>query len=266
MMAFQRIKCRGKLVNSFDSEAESNFRQKWSEDDCIRFWYLLYRILVTLYFWSSIIYTWVDTKDQEKYLIYMTNWGICLINVTTLFETIISICLYVNWNVSISIKKVNCIMCYMSYSLAVFITILYWSLLYDGGPHPSYINLYVHGLQGLFVVVDLLVSNKKWYIEKMWTAFPVPAVYVIFNVIYWAAGGTDPFGNPYVYSVLDWGNDPEEAVIVLALGIAILPFLHTALWLITFMRNRTHSMIYRKRSNAADSAYGFDNTSFTVTA
>ena len=29
----------------------------------------------------------------------------------------------------------------------------------------------------------------------MWTAFPVPAVYVIFNVIYWAAGGTDPFGN-----------------------------------------------------------------------
>lgn len=31
MMAFQRIKCRGKLVNSFDSEAESNFRQKWSE-------------------------------------------------------------------------------------------------------------------------------------------------------------------------------------------------------------------------------------------
>ena len=48
---------------------------------------------------------------------------------------------------------VNCIMCYMSYSLAVFITILYWSLLYNGGPHPSYINLYVHGLQAFSIII-----------------------------------------------------------------------------------------------------------------
>ena len=36
MMAFQRIKCRGKLVNSFDSEAESNCRQKWSEGNILK--------------------------------------------------------------------------------------------------------------------------------------------------------------------------------------------------------------------------------------
>lgn len=265
-MACQRIKCRGKLVNSFESEAESNFRQKWTEDDCIRPWYLLYRILVTLYFWSSIIYTWVETTDKEKYLIYMTNWGICLINFTTLFETIIIICLYLNCNISVSIRKVCCIFCYMSYTLAVFITILYWSLLYNGGSHPSYINLYVHGLQGLFVVIDLLISNKKWYFEKIWTAFPAPAIYVIFNVIYWAAGGTDPYGNPYVYSVLDWENDPEEAAIVLALGVALVPVIFAALWLITFIRNRTHSIIFKNNLLPADTATGFDNTSFSVTA
>ena len=44
-------------------------------------------------------------------------------------------------------------------------------------------------------MIDLLISNKKWYFEKIWTAFPAPAIYVIFNVIYWAAGGTDPNGN-----------------------------------------------------------------------
>ena len=36
---------------------------------------------------------------------------------------------------------------YIFYTLAVFITILYWSMLYDSSSPPSYTNLFVHGLQ-----------------------------------------------------------------------------------------------------------------------
>ena len=37
-------------------------------------------------------------------------------------------------------------------------------------------------------------------------------IYGIFTLIYWQAGGTDERGNPYVYKVIDYGNDPKTAV------------------------------------------------------
>ena len=95
-------------------------------------------------------------------------------------------------------------MVYIFYTLAVFITILYWWMLYDSSSPPSYSNLFVHGLQatpilleeyfhsllqGVFVVVDQFISNRKWHLEKIYLCLPVPLVYVIFNVTYWAAGG-----------------------------------------------------------------------------
>ena len=48
--------------------------------------------------------------------------------------------------------------------------------------------------QGLFVVIDQFVSNRQWHFEKIWTCLPFGVTYVIFNVVYWAAGGLDPWG------------------------------------------------------------------------
>ncbi|XP_072164625.1 uncharacterized protein [Diadema setosum] len=36
-------------------------------------------------------------------------------------------------------------------------------------------------------------------------------IYLLFTVIYWAAGGTDPFGNPYISPILDYENYPGIA-------------------------------------------------------
>ena len=49
---------------------------------------------------------------------------------------------FVNWNNVIA----SWCLCYLFYNAAVFITLLYWTMLYESGS-PSYINLYVHGLQ-----------------------------------------------------------------------------------------------------------------------
>ena len=69
-------------------------------DDCIRLWYVLYKVLVTTYMLGSLIYTWADTNSGSKYLIYMTNWGICFINFTILLETVIVTLLYFEVTVS----------------------------------------------------------------------------------------------------------------------------------------------------------------------
>ena len=58
-------------------------------DDNLRSWYVIYKVVVCLFFWSSIIYSWVDTNSGSTYLVFMTNWGICFLCPTILLETVI---------------------------------------------------------------------------------------------------------------------------------------------------------------------------------
>ncbi|XP_071487079.1 uncharacterized protein [Diadema antillarum] len=46
---------------------------------------------------------------------------------------------------------------------------------------------------------------------------------LLFTVIYWAAGGTDPFGNPYISHFIDYGNTPGiAAASVFGAALAVL--------------------------------------------
>jgi len=250
--------------SEFDG-AVRNFRQKWSEDDCIRLWYVLYKVLVTTYLWGSLIYTWADTNSGSKYLIYMTNWGICFINFTILLETVIVTLLYFEVTVSEKLMLASWSFCYFFYNAAVFITLLYWTMLYESGS-PSYINLYVHGLQGLFVFIDTLMSNRQWHLEKIWTCLPFGLAYVTFNLIYWGAGGTDPWGNPYVYDVIDWGNHPGEAVVTLTIGVVVCPLIHIFIWVVSMARDWTHRKLFLTTTQTIQvrEASGVTNTAFTA--
>ena len=61
----------------------------------MRGWYVAYKVVIALYFWSSLIWTWIATDNGAWYLIYMTNWGICTLNITILLDTSIVILKYV---------------------------------------------------------------------------------------------------------------------------------------------------------------------------
>ena len=50
-------------------------------------------------------------------------------------------------------------MIYIFYTLAVFITILYWSMLYDSSEPPTYINLFVHGLQATPIPLEEILKD-----------------------------------------------------------------------------------------------------------
>ena len=58
-------------------------------DDNLRSWYVIYKVIVCLFFWSSIIYSWVVDSSGSTYLVFMTNWGICFLCPTILLETVI---------------------------------------------------------------------------------------------------------------------------------------------------------------------------------
>jgi len=257
--------CNRKRLKFSDSEAESNFRQKWSEDDCVRGWYVAYKVVIALYFWSSLIWTWTQEENGAWYLIYMTSWGICTLNITILLDTSIVILKYVGVGVPDKLMTVSWLFCYIFYTAAVFITLLYWTMLYEvsEGP-PTYFNLYVHGLQGLFVIIDQFVSNRQWHFEKIWTCLPFGVTYVIFNVIYWAAGGLDPSGNPWVYPVINWEEDPGNAMVTVAIGVVVCPLIHIFFWALTLFRNWIHRKLFLTTTLSIKTDSAYNNTAFNA--
>merc|ERR1711971_114933 len=103
-----------------------------------------------------------------------TNWGICFLCATILLETVVVLLMFSNTSPGRTVMLGSWMLIYVFYTLAVFITILYWSMLFEPNSPVTYINLFVHGLQGLFVIVDQFISNRKWHLEKIWICFPVP--------------------------------------------------------------------------------------------
>ncbi len=62
--------------------------------------------------------------------------------------------------------------------LALLITIIYWGALYGEGK-PAYFDAFVHALNSVIVVVDLLVSARPWRLHH----FYLPLSYGIWYVI-----------------------------------------------------------------------------------
>ena len=50
---------------------------------------------------------------------------------------------------------------------------------------------YQYFIQGIYSIIDQFMSARPWDGGHWWLSLPFPVIYACFNVIYWAAGGTD---------------------------------------------------------------------------
>ena len=82
---------------------------------------------------------------------------------------------------------------------------------------------------------------------KFWSSLPIPFIYLTFNIIYWAAGGTKNDGDDWVYPVLKWGEEPGTAVMVMAMAVVALPMIHVGFFAITMSRDILHKMVFPDR-------------------
>jgi hypothetical protein len=44
-------------------------------------------------------------------------------------------------------------------------------------------------LQSLYAVTDQLISRRQLAVGHWWTAYPIPMLYAVVNIVHWAAGG-----------------------------------------------------------------------------
>ena len=114
--------------------------------------------------------------------------------------------------------------------MAIVVTILYWSLLYRGGSvDPA--DVHTHGVNAAIALIDIIFSGVP--VRILHFIYPVlfGITYSVFSGIYFAAGGTNARGDPFIYSVLDYGNSPGSAAgWVLAISLVVLPIVNLLLF------------------------------------
>uniref|UniRef100_A0A1B0CZ86 Uncharacterized protein n=1 Tax=Phlebotomus papatasi TaxID=29031 RepID=A0A1B0CZ86_PHLPP len=220
--------------------------------------YLIYRWIIAIIFIASVAVSMsnnVTASDWGFYFIYLTNWGIVACTITTTMGAILVSLWHFHPQFSARVEsegvvptsfKVYWTLHNSTLVMSIIITIIYWSILFDPEIHMAdAINVLTHATNSVFMFIDVLIVAYPVRIYHAVQGLAFGLVYVIFSVIYFAAGGTTKSGSTYIYSVLNW-NDPGSAMItvvgVCALGIVI----HLILYFIYLLRTWVYRRLFEK--------------------
>ena len=126
--------------------------------------------------------------------------------------------------------------------VVIIVVILYWFLVYDpdidrGFNYFDAINLHTHLFNGILSALDIWITAIPIRLLSMVYPVSFGASYIVFSGIYFAANGTNTNDNPYIYSFLDYGNEPATAVgIAFSTVFVVLPLTHLVCYALYLMR------------------------------
>ncbi|KAL4716919.1 hypothetical protein ACJJTC_012730 [Scirpophaga incertulas] len=202
----------------------------------------------------GIIITSFVTYDPgvRFWFIFLTNWGVSLITISCGLSFVVSAIAYFKdhiestfglpWYVKLDWAVYN-----MAISMALFITVFYYSFLYGMAQDEEFpvLDLFVHGMNSVVMVALLVTSRTPSHILHFIYPVGFGVCYMLFSIIYYFANGLNPFGNPWIYPMVDWSNPGPTTGIVVAC-IVFLIVLHTFVVLLSRLRDYLTGMYVRK--------------------
>ena len=236
--------------------------------------YLVYRWLITFYFFGWLIFSGVDWGSPE-YFTFLTNWCFLVFNAYLILASLsVSVKLITVYFISKEVEgnfarnfefktkspagccgySDNNISWYQMFhwlffilgnELAVVVSLLYWVLLYSGG-NVDGANANTHLLNGLIALIDVWVCNIPIHTYHVIYVSMFGAVYAVFTGLYFV--GTD---GGFVYNVLDFGENLGQAVGTIFLTVFIvIPAVHFIIFYsLSKLRDVVLYLIFRKPSN-----------------
>jgi len=129
----------------------------------------------------------------------------------------------------------------MSLTMSLGVTLLNWVIIdYSDYIEPGnsddiakvIVDVNLHGVLLCFMLIDYYLSML--YLPFTSTMYIVAAtvLYLIWSLIYYVAGGRDPFGNDYIYPLLNW-KYPQTAVPIAVCFPLLLAGMH---WVFCWMK------------------------------
>ena len=96
----------------------------------------------------------------------------------------------------------------ISASGGLLVTTVFWILLFNPDFGLRAFTIIYHGFNTIAMLADTMLTSMPVRLFHVIYSMLLGVVYVLFTVIYWAAGGTDPFGRPYIYPQTDYTGRP----------------------------------------------------------
>ncbi|CAG9796420.1 unnamed protein product [Diatraea saccharalis] len=180
------------------------------------------------------------------WIIYMTNWGVVIITVTTGLAFAVSTRAFLRGPIDSTFGLPWYLKLYWaSYNIgltaAFLITVFYYSFLYElvlesEMESNPITDLLTHGINSVVMFLLLITSMQPSHVLHCVYPIAVLTVYSIFNVIYYYAGGENHLGDRFIYPMLDWSN-PGLATGVLFGCLAGVIILHVVIVLVSLLRD-----------------------------
>ncbi|XP_034938368.1 protein rolling stone-like isoform X2 [Chelonus insularis] len=257
LLVIQLSTCRRAMVNKIlcrkisrvwlQSKSDVVHARSFSEPRCQRHvaaWYLSYRWMICLSWITIVICSlWElgSAKPQgnnHKWAIYLTSWDLMFGVTQSIFGAFL---VTKRWKLQKTVgfdatnlemtklAKVYWFLYTVTSTLAIAVTVAYWAAVYDSKIHHiDPLNIMLHVCNSLLMIADLCVANVPIKLKHFWWCVVIVLIYLVFSVIYYAAGGLDKRGYHYIYKVLDW-KKPGMTLLVAAGGIFFLIAVHCLL-------------------------------------
>lgn len=206
--------------------------------------YVFFRILMALMScgilgWSFAVVA--STSTFGYWGLYFTNWVVALAAIY--FTLAACLTTYAVCTTGHESKRTPILvwLCWVFYGMLVPAAeigfLIYWLVIFDGVFHAF--SLVATAGTLVMVLLDMWVNRQPYY-YSFHACFGVTIClcYLIFTVVYWAAGGTDSFGNPYIYRSLYWNRPMSAGKLVMMILLVIFPCFNALFWFLIWARRR----------------------------
>ncbi|XP_054745127.1 protein rolling stone-like isoform X2 [Anastrepha obliqua] len=223
-------------------------KSQWQSQSKSLLW-LIYRWIFAALFSAGVLSNVIQTFRNGIWFIYLTDWGFILCMYTSIFGAVLVTIYYCRSGknevaVSLWALKLYWASYWTTLVLATVITTVYWIFIFPNDHLSAWgiHNLWAHGFNSIMMIFDHMLVAFPSHILHYVYPFGLGLIYLIFSVIYYYAGGVDPFGNRFIYEILDWSK-PGTATLTF-IGALVLTFVFSC---IHFGLYKLRTFIYRQR-------------------
>jgi len=228
---------------------------RWQSSSKISGWFVLYRMLMA----GLMVGVLLPYRAWFKFFIYLTDLGYCGLMLHFVISAAVTIEqllqqrdgeIKATW-----LTKTSWVFYNLANLVPIIISGVFWIALYD----KNYSNVYdflFHALNSAAVLVDLFIGARPFFYLHIYQSVIALVSYLIFSLIYWAAGGTGEGGEPWIYPILDW-NYAGQVMIVVVILVVVTFLMQGVMLCLHLLRD----FLFRKyvQSPLLDESLGVDN-------
>lgn len=225
-------------------------------------------VLVMTRFIFFAVFSWHLTwalldASSPLWFIYLTSWSLVVETLYFFFSFFTAFKAYgmlvigelgdgtLPWYVTVA-----WILQHIAVPAGALVSALYWTFIDPiwGSPDLSWRNCFIHAVNYLLLMVDLVLSWNVFYLKHVAWFYLYVLLYVIWTLIhYWAKMGTLYGCSDYppeecpIYGVLDWHKPSATGILGLMVFVVVIPALSYVLWWCVYKRRSMGALVRGRR-------------------